>query len=119
MVKVKRAIITDHVFMVDYYAQRGGTLQSAIDKFAKYIKVPTWEVEQNSNHRGHFGAHLSHRAGCIWIHEKGGTNTITHEVSHATHHLLTGLKVTDLQQVDEIFAHYSAWLASEVVRKLF
>lgn len=117
--KIRSKIISDPIFMVDYYAQRGGTLQSAIDKFAKFIKVPTWEVLESNNRIGHFASHSSHKAGCIWIYDKAGTNAITHEVNHATHHLLVGLQITELAQVDELFAYYSAWLASEVVRKLF
>ena len=119
MKKIKWSVVTDPIFMVDYLIQRGGSLQSAIDRFAKFIKVPSWEVSQCANHRGHFGAHLSHRAGVIWLHEKAGTNTITHEVCHATHHTFTGLQISEFSQTDELFAHYSAWLASEIVRRLF
>jgi len=117
--KTRSTVISDDIFLVDYYVQRGGTLQSAIDKFSKFIKVPSWEVPQSENHRGHFAAHSGHRAGCLWLHEKSGTNSITHEVCHATHHLFTGLLLTDVSQLDELYAHYTAWLASEVVRKLF
>jgi len=112
-------VITDRIFLVDYYGQRGGTLQSAIDKFAKLIQVPSWEVAENDNRRGHFTAHSSHKAGCIWLHEKSGTGIITHEVCHATHHLLKGLLMENFTEVDEVFAHYSGWLATQIVKKLF
>ncbi len=119
MKKAKRTIITDPIFEVDYLIQRGGTLQEAINKFAKLIHEDSWEVTQLPTHRGHFAAHINHKAGLIWLHPLAGTGLITHEVCHAVSHMLRDLQVKELSKCDEIFAYYAGWLAKEIVRKLY
>lgn len=117
--KVRSCKILDPVYGVHYYVQRGGTLQSAVDKYAKYSGIPTWQLEQSPAHRGHFGAHADVRCGFIWLHDKAGSGSISHEVSHAVNYFFCKMGATDLGQIDELFAYYTQWLVSQIVRRLF
>lgn len=107
------------MFNSEFLAQRGGNPNLVIKRYAKKLGVSPWTIEENSRRAGHFAAYGSHKGGAIWLSDKAGLGTVSHECFHATFQVLrhSGLKLSEA--TEETFAYYLQFLTNKIMVKLF
>lgn len=116
--KPKEIKIIDPIFNFHWLVIVGGTNQEAINKYAKLIGAPPWEVEDSPSRYGHFTAHRDFgKGGCIWL-RSDAARWIGHEVYHAVTWMHVCMNVPQNEATEEIGAYYSEWLTGEIVANL-
>lgn len=109
---MKRRRLVDPVFGFHWYFQIGGTQASAFQWYCKKfnLKVP----ETDETNAGCFGENDSVKyTGVIWITEKAGGSTYSHEIAHAVMHVCRVLEL-DPRQADEFQASYTGYLSKNL-----
>jgi hypothetical protein len=115
---MKRFVVTDPIFDVDYLVQIGGDLNDAIKAFAKRLGVEVWMVETSETTYGHFAAVDPYSCGCIWLKsQESALFTLIHEIEHAVGHAFRKKGIPPCEQTEEVYAYYKEWLAKEISKK--
>lgn len=109
-------LIHDNVYHFQWAVAYGGSLQSAINWFAKKIKVEPWTVSERRGY-GHFSAYRPYKNGVLWFSEKyPAASTVAHECFHAVNYLAECLEAKLEENSEEIFAYYQEFLVQQVYR---
>lgn len=116
---MKRIVLTDPIFQIDYLIQRGGSRQSAVNEFAKRIGVETWAVEENPHVMGTYYSYEPLPSGLIWLSGDGaGFGTLSHECLHAIHYAMKTKRITLSDETEELFCYYLQWMVNEISQGL-
>ncbi len=115
--KLKTTVFNDDIFLFGWMVCCHGTLQEAIDKFAKRIGVDPWSSEPKARRNGHFCADRSHKSGLLWFPTKDPlVSVVAHECFHATMFVMNSLDIKTVgEQEEEVFAYYMEWLLAKVL----
>lgn len=111
-------LIDDHVYKFHWLIYYGGDLQSAIDDFAKQIKVEKWEVKIGRNPSAEFFAYRPRKNGAIWISAKEVRNIplLAHECFHAVSYFMECMDCKLDENSEEFGAYYLEFLLQSILK---
>ncbi len=110
-------VIHDNVYFIEWSVYKGGTLQAAINNFAKAIKATPWQVIESKYRAGHFTAYDTSKNGCLWFKDKKpDPSIVAHECFHAVHWLVDRIGDKISEDNEEFCAYYLQFLVREVIK---
>ena len=115
--KARRFVVDIPLFKMQILVQKGGRLQTMIDRYTRLIGIPTIKVNESSRRRGHFFKAAS-GVGAIWLHERSSAGALAHEVYHAAFWLLRDRGVRPSASTEEVFAYFHQHLVEAINAKL-
>jgi len=116
--KQRTMIFNDDIYRFGWMVCVRGSLQEAIDRFAKKIGIEPWQAKDAYSRRnGHFCADRDHKSGLLWFPTKTpAASVVAHECFHATMFVMNFLDIEKVgENEEEVFAYYMEWLIAKIM----